>query len=168
MSCGMRADGIRDADDSFPVGFKFYPTEDELLVHYLAKKTSNLPLPMNIIKEVNLYDYNPEELIEMYKANEEEKGWYFFTPRAHKYPNGSRPSRAASHDYWKATGVDKKIRKNDKILGYMKTLAYHQGKAPKGIKTNFIMHEFVLPDSESVSKKIIRKISLRPTTTTKT
>lgn len=72
-----------------------------------------------------------------------EKEWYFFSPRDRKYPNGSRPNRAAGSGYWKATGADKAVGK-PKPLGIKKALVFYAGKAPKGLKTNWIMHEYRL------------------------
>lgn len=72
-----------------------------------------------------------------------EKEWYFFSPRDRKYPNGSRPNRAAGNGYWKATGADKPIG-NPKPVGIKKALVFYAGKAPKGEKTNWIMHEYRL------------------------
>ena len=77
-----------------------------------------------------------------------EKEWYFFSPRDRKYPNGSRPNRAAGTGYWKATGADKPIGK-PKALGIKKALVFYAGKAPKGVKTNWIMHEYRLVDNYS-------------------
>lgn len=70
-----------------------------------------------------------------------EKEWYFFSPRDRKYPNGSRPNRAAGSGYWKATGADKPIGKPNS-LGIKKALVFYAGKAPRGVKTNWIMHEY--------------------------
>lgn len=82
-----------------------------------------------------------------------EKEWYFFSPRDRKYPNGSRPNRAAGSGYWKATGADKAIGK-PKALGIKKALVFYAGKAPKGVKTNWIMHEYRLANVDrSASKK---------------
>ena len=82
-----------------------------------------------------------------------EKEWYFFSPRDRKYPNGSRPNRAAGAGYWKATGADKPIGK-PKPLGIKKALVFYAGKAPRGIKTNWIMHEYRLANVDrSAGKK---------------
>lgn len=82
-----------------------------------------------------------------------EKEWYFFSPRDRKYPNGSRPNRAAGTGYWKATGADKPIGK-PKPLGIKKALVFYAGKAPRGIKTNWIMHEYRLANVDrSAGKK---------------
>jgi hypothetical protein len=82
-----------------------------------------------------------------------EKEWYFFSPRDRKYPNGSRPNRAAGTGYWKATGADKPIGK-PKPLGIKKALVFYAGKAPKGVKTNWIMHEYRLANVDrSAGKK---------------
>ena len=45
-----------------PPGFRFHPTDEELLVYYLKKKAADAPLPAAIIAEVDLYKYDPWEL----------------------------------------------------------------------------------------------------------
>lgn len=81
------------------------------------------------------------------KANFGEKEWYFFSPRDRKYPNGSRPNRVAGSGYWKATGTDKIITTEGRKVGIKKALVFYIGKAPKGTKTNWIMHEYRLLDA---------------------
>lgn len=81
-----------------------------------------------------------------------EKEWYFFSPRDRKYPNGSRPNRAAGTGYWKATGADKPIGK-PKTLGIKKALVFYAGKAPRGVKTNWIMHEYRLANVDRSASK---------------
>jgi len=81
-----------------------------------------------------------------------EKEWYFFSPRDRKYPNGSRPNRAAGTGYWKATGADKPVG-TPKPLAIKKALVFYAGKAPKGDKTNWIMHEYRLADVDRSARK---------------
>ncbi|XP_058075556.1 NAC transcription factor 25-like [Magnolia sinica] len=133
---------------SFPPGYRFHPHDEELIIHYLQKKVSNLDLPYNNINDVNLYQYNPEDLIEKYQLCGE-KFWYFFTPRDRKYRNGTRPNRAAGDGYWKATGADRPIYNNKKIVGYRKALVFYKGKPTKSSssKTNWIMHEYRVPEA---------------------
>ena len=78
-----------------------------------------------------------------------EREWYFFSPRDRKYPNGARPNRAAASGYWKATGTDKPVlsSKTNKSIGVKKALVFYQGKPPKGLKSEWIMHEYRLTDS---------------------
>lgn len=45
-----------------PPGFRFHPTDEELIVHYLKRKASSSPLPVSIIAEVDLYKFDPWEL----------------------------------------------------------------------------------------------------------
>ncbi|CAL0310138.1 unnamed protein product [Lupinus luteus] len=70
-----------------------------------------------------------------------------FSPRDRKYPNGCRPNRVAGSGYWKATGIDKTITTGGTKVGIKKSLVFYVGKAPKGTKTNWIMHEYRLLDS---------------------
>ncbi|GMI91530.1 NAC domain containing protein 25 [Hibiscus trionum] len=149
-----------------PPGFRFHPTDEELVVHYLKKKAASAPLPVTIIAEVDLYKFDPWELPS--KATFGEQEWYFFSPRDRKYPNGARPNRAATSGYWKATGTDKPIvtSNGNQKVGVKKALVFYRGKPPKGIKTNWIMHEYRLLDNISTPKPQIadlpnRKPSLR-------
>ncbi|XP_048130161.1 NAC transcription factor 56 [Rhodamnia argentea] len=141
------------AGPRLPPGFRFHPTDEELVVHYLKKKAASSTLPVSIIAEVDIYKFDPWELPA--KATYGEQEWYFFSPRDRKYPNGARPNRAATSGYWKATGTDKPVLSavgNQKV-GVKKALVFYGGKPPKGLKTNWIMHEYRL---------IENKVSNRP------
>jgi hypothetical protein len=142
-----------EAELQLPPGFRFFPTEEELVVHYLCRKAASLPLPVPIIADVDLYKYDPWQLPE--KALFGENEWYFFTPRDRKYPNGSRPNRAAGSGYWKASGADKPItaKGGKKRVGVKKALVFYVGKAPKGSKTNWLMHEYRLSDLNRPARK---------------
>ncbi|XP_038895342.1 NAC transcription factor 25-like [Benincasa hispida] len=152
----MDADYIESTDSSsnssshlqLPPGFRFHPTDEELVVHYLTRKLSSSPLPAPIIAELDLYKFDPWDLPS--KAVFGKNEWYFFTPRERKYPNGARPNRAAISGYWKATGTDKPIMScngngnGTQKVGVKKALVFYGGRPPKGVKTNWIMHEYRL------------------------
>ncbi|KAK8649164.1 hypothetical protein V6N13_129898 [Hibiscus sabdariffa] len=138
-----------------PPGFRFHPTDEELVMLYLCRKCASQPIAAPIIAEIDLYKYDPWDLPDL--ALYGEKEWYFFSPRDRKYPNGSRPNRAAGSGYWKATGADKPIGK-PKPIGIKKALVFYTGKAPKGEKTNWIMHEYRLAH---VDRSARNKNSLR-------
>nr|ABY67929.1 NAC-like protein [Zea mays] len=142
-------------DLQLPPGFRFHPTDEELVMHYLCRRCAGLPIAVPIIAEIDLYKFDPWQLPRM--ALYGEKEWYFFSPRDRKYPNGSRPNRAAGAGYWKATGADKPVG-TPKPLAIKKALVFYAGKAPKGEKTNWIMHEYRLADVDRSARK---KNSLR-------
>ncbi|XP_054816609.1 NAC domain-containing protein 72-like [Prosopis cineraria] len=134
---------------SLPPGFRFFPTDEELLVQYLCRKVAGHHFSLQIIGDIDLYKFDPWVLPS--KAIFGEKEWYFFSPRDRKYPNGSRPNRVAGSGYWKATGTDKIITTAGRKVGIKKALVFYVGKAPKGTKTNWIMHEYRLLDSSRKS-----------------
>ncbi|KAI0519417.1 hypothetical protein KFK09_006864 [Dendrobium nobile] len=149
---------------SLPPGFRFHPTDEELILHYLCKRALSTPCPVAIIADINIYKFNPWELPG--KALFGEREWYFFSPRDRKYPNGVRPNRAAGSGYWKATGTDKPITASQwkENIGVKKALVFYKGKPPKGVKTNWIMHEYRLAENlhSNQSKQLkIREGSMR-------
>ncbi|KAI3997765.1 hypothetical protein MKX01_007652 [Papaver californicum] len=126
-----------------PPGFRFHPTDEEIITHYLSKKVLNIKFSATAIGEVDLNKCEPWDLPN--KAKMGEKEWYFFCQRDRKYPTGMRTNRATVAGYWKATGKDKEIYKGKGCLvGMKKTLVFYTGRAPKGEKTNWVMHEFRL------------------------
>ncbi|KAL1811548.1 hypothetical protein DCAR_0623679 [Daucus carota subsp. sativus] len=142
--------GVQQTDPlsqlNLPAGFRFYPTDEELMVQYLCRKVAGQHFSLQIIAEINLYKFDPWVLPS--KAMFGEKEWYFFSPRDRKYPNGSRPNRVAGSGYWKATGTDKIIMSEGRKVGIKKALVFYIGKAPKGTKTNWIMHEYRLSEPQ--------------------
>ena len=68
--------------------------------------------------------------------------WYFFNLRDRKYASGLRTNRATMSGYWKATGKDRIVARNGVVVGMRKTLVFYEGRAPKGKKSDWVMHEF--------------------------
>nr|UBT01610.1 NAC transcription factor 05 [Litchi chinensis] len=131
-----------DYQMELPPGFRFHPTDEELITHYLSPKVLDNCFSARAIGEVDLNKCEPWDLPRRAKMGEKE--WYFFCVRDRKYPTGLRTNRATDAGYWKATGKDKEIHKAKSLVGMKKTLVFYKGRAPKGEKTNWVMHEYRL------------------------
>ncbi|TQD93238.1 hypothetical protein C1H46_021143 [Malus baccata] len=167
-------DEIEKVDDVMLPGFRFHPTDEELVGFYLKRKIQQRVLPIELIKQVDIYKYNPWDLpttvseliscvssVQAELASTGEKEWYFYCPRDRKYKNSTRPNRVTGAGFWKATGTDRPIYSSEgsKCIGLKKSLVFYRGRAAKGIKTDWMMHEFRLPSlSNSVPpKKLLDK-----------
>ncbi len=51
---------------NLPPGFRFYPTEEELVVHFLHRKATLLPCHPDVIPDLDLYAYDPWQLDGIY------------------------------------------------------------------------------------------------------
>ncbi|XP_008796460.2 NAC domain-containing protein 17-like [Phoenix dactylifera] len=130
----------------WPPGFRFHPTDEELVLYYLKRKVSRRRFRLPMIGDVDVYKCEPWELPEKSVFKSGDKQWYFFSPRDRKYPNGSRSNRATKYGYWKTTGKDRAISQKSKAVGNKKTLVYYHGRAPRGERTDWVMHEYTLDE----------------------
>ncbi|XP_027349046.1 NAC domain-containing protein 83 isoform X3 [Abrus precatorius] len=140
---------VKNGELRLPPGFRFHPTDEELVVQYLKRKVFSFPLPASIIPEVDVCKSDPWDL-----PGDLEQERYFFSTKEAKYPNGNRSNRATNSGYWKATGLDKQIitSKGNHVVGMKKTLVFYRGKPPHGSRTDWIMHEYrLLSSSQSQS-----------------
>ncbi|XP_062099174.1 NAC domain-containing protein 92 isoform X2 [Humulus lupulus] len=137
------SDGNINKDpEKLPPGFRFHPTDEELITFYLINKISDATFTGRAIGDVDLNKCEPWELPA--KAKMGEKEWYFFSLRDRKYPTGVRTNRATNTGYWKTTGKDKEIFNSvtSELVGMKKTLVFYRGRAPRGEKSNWVMHEY--------------------------
>ncbi|XP_074263530.1 NAC domain-containing protein 30-like [Silene latifolia] len=132
-----------------PPGFRFHPTEEELVGYYLKRKINSLNFDLDVIVDLDLYRMEPWHFQEKCKQGyTEENEWYFFSHKDRKYPTGSRTNRATAAGFWKATGRDKAVLSKNLIIGMRKTLVYYKGRAPNGRKSDWIMHEYRLQTTD--------------------
>ncbi|KAJ7970454.1 NAC domain containing protein [Quillaja saponaria] len=134
--------------NSLAPGFRFHPTDEELVRYYLKRKVSGKSFRFDPISIVDVYKSEPWDLPCKSKLKSRDLEWYFFSILDKKYVNGSKTNRATERGYWKTTGKDRPVHHNSRIVGMKKTLVYHSGRAPRGIRTNWVMHEYKLTDEE--------------------
>ncbi|KAK4387271.1 NAC domain-containing protein 30 [Sesamum angolense] len=113
-----------------PPGFRFHPTEEELVAYYLQRKVDSRKIHLHLIIDIDLYRIEPWDI------------------QDRKYPSSTRTNRATAAGFWKATGRDKPVLSKDRIIGMRKTLVFYKGRAPNGTKTDWIMHEYRLHTSQ--------------------
>ncbi|KAJ0106116.1 hypothetical protein Patl1_19130 [Pistacia atlantica] len=111
-------------EENLPPGFRFHPTDEELITYYLTRKVSDVSFTSKAIVDVDLNKCEPWDLPG--KASMGEKEWYFFNMRDRKYPTGLRTNRATVAGYWKTTGKDKEI-----FRGFSKRVIHQQVKKPQ-------------------------------------
>ncbi|PQQ05359.1 NAC domain-containing protein 86-like [Prunus yedoensis var. nudiflora] len=119
---------------SLPPGFRFHPTDEELVAYYLDRKINGRTIELEIIPEVDLYKCEPWDLPDKSFLPSKDMEWYFYSPRDRKYPNGSRTNRATRAGYWKATGKDRAVNSQRRAVGMKKTLVYYRGEPPMALE----------------------------------
>ncbi|XP_010514776.1 PREDICTED: putative NAC domain-containing protein 61 [Camelina sativa] len=149
------------------VGFRFYPTEEELLTFYLRIQLSGGNATIHsLIPILDVFSVEPTQLPNL--AGERCRGdaeqWLFFVPRQEREARGGRPSRTTRSGYWKATGSPGPVFSPDnRVIGVKKTMVFYTGKAPTGRKTKWKMNEYKAVDetaSASTNPKLRNEFSI--------
>ncbi|KAI7740727.1 hypothetical protein M8C21_029446 [Ambrosia artemisiifolia] len=125
-----------------PIGYRFCPTDEEIIIHYLRPKAFSLPLPATtIIHSHNLFAHHPSTL----PGDVKEKRYFFCKP---SYGNHIinldgywKPivKNGSTHCLILATGCNHPI-------GFKKSFVFHQfsDNGRSAVKTPWILHQFSL------------------------
>ncbi|KAG8483129.1 hypothetical protein CXB51_022079 [Gossypium anomalum] len=107
--------------ENLPPGFRFHPTDEELITYYLSHKVSDITFTSKLLSMLISINVNLG----------------IFQPR---------------HRWGRKNGKDKEIfRAGGVLVGMKKTLVFYKGRAPKGEKSNWVMHEYRL-ETNTLSK----------------
>uniref|UniRef100_A0A0E0L335 NAC domain-containing protein n=1 Tax=Oryza punctata TaxID=4537 RepID=A0A0E0L335_ORYPU len=116
-----------------PPGYRFYPTEEELVCFYLRHKLDGRRVP-DIERVIPVADG---------AWTGDGEPWFYFCPRQEREARGGRPSRTTPSGYWKAAGTPGWIYSSDgRPIGTKKTMVFYRGRAPAGTKTKWKMNEY--------------------------
>ncbi|XP_044462531.1 transcription factor JUNGBRUNNEN 1-like [Mangifera indica] len=149
----LKTSSMHEDDEKRLPGFRFHPTDEELIGFYLRRKVDKKPISIDLIKQIDIYKFDPWDLPKITTTLDKEG--YFFCKRGRKYRNSIRPNRVTGSGFWKATGIDKPVYSEEgekrECIGLKKTLVYYRGSAGKGTKTDWMMHEFRLPSTDTAT-----------------
>ncbi|XP_007017182.2 PREDICTED: NAC domain-containing protein 92 [Theobroma cacao] len=134
-----------------PPGCRFFPSEEELLNHYLTGKNSSDASDRadmygyDLIRELNLYDYEPSDLPEgvcfVHGCRGRKRHWFCYTER-----KGERSKRRAKGGFWRKIGKVKDVFDGENVLLGTKTrfVFYEANSVKKAVRTSWIMYEYAL------------------------
>ncbi|CAH9070781.1 unnamed protein product [Cuscuta europaea] len=147
---------LATASSMFP-GFRFSPTDQELISYYLKKKLEGIDSCVELISEVEIWRHEPWDLPAK-SVVQSDNEWFFFSPRGRKYPNGSQSKRATESGYWKATGKNRNVKSGSNVIGTKRTLVFHTGRAPEGQRTEWIMHEYCSDEKQPQDSMVVCRL----------
>ncbi|XP_025012444.1 NAC domain-containing protein 30 isoform X2 [Ricinus communis] len=120
-----------------PVGWRFHPTSEELLDHYLKNKRLGVPTEGSDIQEVQICNFDPWDLLDNKSPNEER---YFFCRREFYLKTGRiKRKRKTGGGFWKKTGETQSVTPvdSDEEIGTKRIFVYHDPNP-----TKWVIHEY--------------------------
>ncbi|XP_039021746.1 NAC domain-containing protein 53-like isoform X2 [Hibiscus syriacus] len=140
-------------------GFRFHPTDEEL-IEYLHIKTFDHDSLFEVIAEIqDICELEPWELPGCSNLQTGDRSWYFMYPPKYKYRNSKLISRTTLEGYWKPTGNARKIINSESgsEIGSKKTLVFYRGQCnnKNKNKTSWVMHEYELKATTDSDQDIL-------------
>ncbi|KAG2334140.1 hypothetical protein Bca52824_005320 [Brassica carinata] len=122
-----------------PVGYRFHPTEQELILHYLLPKAFASPLPSSIIPVFDVFFSHPLT----FPGDQEERQRYFFCKKRQEV---SRIKISSGNGYWKPIRREREIIACGRTVGIRRTLVFHgtNNSSSNYNKTRWCMTEYCL------------------------
>ncbi|KAM7517052.1 hypothetical protein LguiA_006635 [Lonicera macranthoides] len=149
---------------SLPPGCRFYPSDHQLLCNYLNHKNNgDRRFGFDVIKELDLYDYNPFDLPEItcfrFGRGGRKRHWYCYVAAA-RVLKERRNRRAAGGGYWKRRGSVRDVVGDGAgkvVVGTRRSFVFYLGDSPKhAVRTDWVMWEYALIDHDKVSFVLCR------------
>ncbi|PSR96614.1 Protein FEZ like [Actinidia chinensis var. chinensis] len=136
-------------DQVMPAGYRFVPTDQELVFHYLKKKDSRKPLPAQCIMEMDAISfYNQPPMILVGADLSRKKEWYFFV-RGHEYYHGEKKKKQVVGNvsgFWRSIGEEDPIyNSNGAVFAFKIYFTYFSGTLQKAKRTHWSMELYRLP-----------------------
>nr|CAB3483645.1 unnamed protein product [Digitaria exilis] len=136
-----------------PPGFRFRPTDEELVLQYLRRKAFGVPLPAAVIPVVrHLYSLDPWDIpITADDDATEEGDKYFFAVR----PAAGGGARATASGRWKPAGKEKPVvlprpcGGGSLLVGVKRVITFvpRRNKKAASLAAGWVMHEYRLAAS---------------------
>lgn len=118
--------------ENLPPGFRFCPTDEELVLHFLYHKVFLLPCHPNIIPDIDICLHDPWEL----------NGMALSSGNVHYFFSKVKQDRVTANGFWKELDIDEPIfTSSGNKVGVKKYLVFYiNGES----ETNWVMEEFNL------------------------
>ncbi|KAJ4826317.1 hypothetical protein Tsubulata_004085 [Turnera subulata] len=123
-----------------PLGYKFDPTDRDILCQYLKKKINGEEI-MVIIPTADVYSRSPALICTHQVRYGLSNQWFFYTTAAATGDNGVVKARNGC--YYEVIGERDVYEDNLIWVGVVRRLEYHWAN---GTKTDWVVDEFSLPD----------------------
>ncbi|KAK9207135.1 hypothetical protein WN943_017420 [Citrus x changshan-huyou] len=120
------------------LGYRFRPTEDEIISYFLENKMRGNVFPVHVINTVNICAFEPWQLPGQAAIRDDDE-WYFFSEHNKKYANSARTERTTRAGHWKVTGKDRQIwdKNRKEVIGVKKNLVFYEGRGSNAVKTSW-------------------------------
>ncbi|KAK3194482.1 hypothetical protein Dsin_025792 [Dipteronia sinensis] len=136
------------------VGYRFHPSDEEIVSYYLARKLRGLDFSVHVINEVDINKFEPWDLPDFAEIQSDDPVWYFFTRPDYMDAKRKRINRKTKAGFWKVTGRDRPVKdKRGRVIGYKKTLVFHLGRTSDGVRTHWVIQEFHYEDADKVYQR---------------
>ncbi|XP_038681409.1 NAC domain-containing protein 91-like [Tripterygium wilfordii] len=139
---------VTSANDMGNPGFRFNPTDEQLVNYYLRYKICGNDNEVSAIGEIdNICNYERWDL-PMLAAIPSQDTWYFFSPPDRKYRKSGNNNRVTRAGFWKVTGKKREIKnRRNQVIGFKSTLVFYRGRLRDPAWTNWTIHEYQLNSS---------------------
>ncbi|XVE56842.1 hypothetical protein DITRI_Ditri04bG0043200 [Diplodiscus trichospermus] len=138
-------------DHLIPVGYRFLPTDEELVTHYLINKVFCNPLPASVfqdIKATELYTKPPKKLVEFSNG---EREWYFFYIEEENCNKEGCCNQKAIRivvgeglGFWQSNREIPIFDRDGNVLAFKIHFIYFSGHLSKAKKTHWTLDEYRL------------------------